>query len=153
MSTFTAPASATSGLQGYDLEGAKGNKRTFYRYGGKFTLGAEKCDDDGDVAKAAVRAAGFALVTDEGRMLFIKRSDQGDHAGEWGIPAGKIEAGESAEEAAIRETFEEVGYTIKAVDERIQLAEIANSDVEFTTFFHRLASLRGLVHQDKFAAC
>ncbi|WP_051382441.1 NUDIX domain-containing protein [Bradyrhizobium sp. Tv2a-2] len=136
MSTFAAPESATSGLQGYDLEGAK-QSRSFYRYGGKITLSPEKCDG-GEIEKAAIRAAGIALVTDDGKMLFVKRAEGGDHAGEWGIPAGKIEAGETAEQAAIRETMEEVGYTIKETDERVQLSQIANSDVEFTTFFHRL---------------
>jgi hypothetical protein len=91
MSTFAALASPTSGLQGYDLEGAdgKGKKRTFFRYGGKITVDAEKCDEDEVKKGAPVMAAGFALVTNEGKALFLKRSDQGDHSGEWCFPAAR----------------------------------------------------------------
>ena len=32
-----------------------------------------------------------------------------DHAGQWALPGGRIEAGESAEQAALRELMEEVG--------------------------------------------
>ena len=44
------------------------------------------------------------------------RGGGGDHAGEWCIPGGKIEDGESASDAAIRETAEETGNRISAKD-------------------------------------
>lgn len=56
-----------------------------------------------------IRAAGVLLLDNEGCALFLQRSAAGDHAGEWNFPGGKIEDGETAEEAAIRECREETG--------------------------------------------
>lgn len=49
----------------------------------------------------------------DGSSLYLKRSETGDHAGEWCIPGGKLEGDETAEEAARREVLEETGYEIK----------------------------------------
>ena len=114
-------------------------------HGGVIELGPEQWDEvkenwmDSVVEKSApVRAAGLALVTNEGRALFLKRSDDGDHAGEWCFPGGKIESGETAETAAIRETFEEAGVKLNPTDERAEVCRIINSGVDFTTFFQRM---------------
>lgn len=46
------------------------------------------------------------LILDEhNRLLMMKRTDSGN----WGIPGGAMELGESAEETARRELFEETG--------------------------------------------
>lgn len=58
---------------------------------------------------AAIKGAGICLYADDGAMLYIKRA-KGDHVGTWGIPGGAIEKGETVEDAARRETREEVGY-------------------------------------------
>lgn len=50
-------------------------------------------------------AAGIAFVNPLGRVLLLCRPD-----GTWGLPAGRIEEGESPDEAARRETMEETGY-------------------------------------------
>lgn len=52
-----------------------------------------------------------AVVQDErGRILLLRRApDSLNGAGEWTIPGGKIDPGETADEAAVRETFEETG--------------------------------------------
>jgi 8-oxo-dGTP diphosphatase len=51
-----------------------------------------------------VRAAGGIVIRD-GRVLLVHRPQYGD----WSIPKGKLEDGESWEEAAIREVAEETG--------------------------------------------
>ncbi|CDY79470.1 Phage protein [Caballeronia glathei] len=79
-----------------------------------------------------MQAAGTLIVAN-GAVLFLRRGAGGDHPGEWAFAGGKQEQGETAEEAARRETAEETGY------EPHKLVEIAKTDeggVEFTTFYH-----------------
>lgn len=58
-------------------------------------------------------AAGALLLAPSGRALFMRRSDKAsDHQGEWCCPGGSIEAGETPEQAAHRETQEETGYPL-----------------------------------------
>lgn len=56
-----------------------------------------------------IAAAGILYMARDGRVLLVQRSAEGDHAGEWGTPGGKIEPGETPAQAAIREAQEEVG--------------------------------------------
>ena len=49
------------------------------------------------------------FMTPDKRVLFLQRSGEGDHAGEWCLPGGKIESDETPEEAARREANEEIG--------------------------------------------
>lgn len=48
----------------------------------------------------------------DGRCLFLECSPEKSEPGRWGVPAGKIEAGESIEECARRELMEETGVQI-----------------------------------------
>lgn len=43
------------------------------------------------------------------RFVLIKRANRGRNAGQWALPGGKVEAGETTLEAALREAQEEVG--------------------------------------------
>jgi 8-oxo-dGTP pyrophosphatase MutT (NUDIX family) len=61
-----------------------------------------------------IRAA-FAIFVCGDRALFLQRSSTTDHQGEWAYPGGKIEAGESAEDAMRRECVEEMGIMPKGV--------------------------------------
>lgn len=55
-----------------------------------------------------------AIIVDSGRVLMVRRRiSEGELM--WQFPAGAIEAGESAEQAAVRETEEETGLTVEAV--------------------------------------
>ncbi|MEO2170013.1 MAG: CoA pyrophosphatase [bacterium] len=69
----------------------------------------------GDRRPAAVA---ILLVADEaGRSAFVltrRASKLADHPGQFALPGGRIEAGESAVEAALRETTEEVGLRLPA---------------------------------------
>lgn len=56
----------------------------------------------------------LAVVVRAGRLLLIRRRvPEGDLL--WALPGGKLEPGESPEEAAVRETVEETGLTVKAI--------------------------------------
>ncbi|BBC30034.1 hypothetical protein SGFS_013280 [Streptomyces graminofaciens] len=55
-----------------------------------------------------------AIIVSEGRVLMVRRAvKEGELM--WQFPAGGIEPGEAPEEAAVRETLEETGLTVKAV--------------------------------------
>lgn len=55
-----------------------------------------------------------AIIVEYGRVLMVRRRvAEGELM--WQFPAGAIEADESAEEAAVRETLEETGLTVTSV--------------------------------------
>ena len=63
-----------------------------------------------DAAPETKKAASILFVAPSGKVLLLKRSPTDDYrAGEWGLPGGKAETGEEAEDAARREAKEEVG--------------------------------------------
>lgn len=57
-----------------------------------------------------VRPGVSAVIFDRrGRLLLQQRSD----GGQWGLPGGSVEIGESVTEAAAREVLEETGLTVR----------------------------------------
>ena len=50
------------------------------------------------------------LVLDEGRVLLVQRAKP-PQVGRWTVPGGKVELGETLEQAALRELREETGMT------------------------------------------
>jgi mutator protein MutT len=78
-------------------------------------------------------AAGIVFEND-GRVLLVKRSkDELNYGGHWSLPGGKAEAGETPEEAAIREAREEVGYL--ATDPMVCVSEVETpTGMVFHTF-------------------
>ena len=51
----------------------------------------------------------------EAALILTRRaSDLRDHPGQWALPGGRVDAGESAEETALRELAEEVGLVLDA---------------------------------------
>jgi 8-oxo-dGTP diphosphatase len=61
----------------------------------------------------APRVAVGAIVVRDGRVLLVRRG-QPPSEGLWAIPGGRVELGESLQEAAEREIMEETGLTIRA---------------------------------------
>jgi 8-oxo-dGTP pyrophosphatase MutT (NUDIX family) len=54
-------------------------------------------------------AAAYAVVRDDGgRVLLVRRADDG----RWELPGGRIDVGETASAAAVRETAEESGVAV-----------------------------------------
>ncbi|MEU1882930.1 NUDIX domain-containing protein [Streptosporangium sp. NPDC020072] len=54
-----------------------------------------------------VPSVNVVVVNDAGDILMIRRSDNGN----WAVPGGAIDLGESLPQAAVRETLEETGIT------------------------------------------
>jgi len=54
-----------------------------------------------------------AIIVQDGRVLMVRRA-VGEGELLWQFPAGAIEAGESPEQAAVRETLEETGLKVEA---------------------------------------
>jgi 8-oxo-dGTP pyrophosphatase MutT (NUDIX family) len=79
-----------------------------------------------------IRAAGILLMAPSGRALFLQRSAAGDAAGQWSFPGGKLEEGEDAATAAVRECLEETGYLVGSPG-RVLCRRVAD-DVDYTTF-------------------
>lgn len=75
------------------------------------------------------------FYTDGKKVLLLKRSDKGDGAKTWGLPGGKIEEGESAIDAAKRESKEECG---KVSGQRIGDLEEKDGLHNWTTYFFRV---------------
>jgi mutator protein MutT len=57
-----------------------------------------------------------AVVADEGRFLIGLRGEDGPQRGVWEFPGGKVEPGESPQNAAVRECLEEAGLLVRVAD-------------------------------------
>jgi 8-oxo-dGTP diphosphatase len=66
-------------------------------------------------------AIAAAIIIDDGKVLMVRRRiSEGKLS--WQFPAGQVEPEETSEEAAVRETLEEVGLTVtatKSLGERV----------------------------------
>jgi 8-oxo-dGTP diphosphatase len=75
-----------------------------------------------------------AVVIHDGRVLLIRRGKAPD-AGEWSIPGGAVELGESVEDALRREIREETGLEI-AVGRLLEVFERVEHDGDGGIRFH-----------------
>ncbi|MBA3985791.1 MAG: NUDIX domain-containing protein [Flavobacteriales bacterium] len=99
--------------------------------------------------KIPVVVAAGGLVTNElGEILFIKRN------GKWDLPKGRVEIGESLEEAAIRETEEETGVKDLKIIKSLQITyHIFNRNdkmkLKETYWYAMETSYKGSLHPEK----
>ena len=56
-----------------------------------------------------------AIIIEAGRVVLVKRGHP-PLAGEWSIPGGVLEVGETVRQAAVREALEETGLTVEPGD-------------------------------------
>jgi 8-oxo-dGTP diphosphatase len=62
---------------------------------------------------ATVEVAVGVLIRDDGAVLLARRPDSKVYAGYWEFPGGKLESGESAHDALVRELSEELGIRVE----------------------------------------
>jgi ADP-ribose pyrophosphatase YjhB (NUDIX family) len=62
-------------------------------------------DPQAPAANSLVPSVNVVVVSNEGSILLIRRTDNGN----WAVPGGAIDLGESVAQAAVRETLEESG--------------------------------------------
>lgn len=62
------------------------------------------------------KIAVYLLLEREGKVMLIRRYNTGWHDGDYSLPAGHVESGESAIQSLIRESKEEVGVVIERAD-------------------------------------
>jgi 8-oxo-dGTP diphosphatase len=67
-------------------------------------------NEGGVVTSTVQRAAGVLLIDERGWILLQLRDANGAYPHHWGTVGGKVESGETSEEAARRELAEETGY-------------------------------------------
>ncbi|MGH1488554.1 MAG: NUDIX hydrolase [Acidimicrobiales bacterium] len=75
-----------------------------------------------------IPAASVVVANDKGEILLIQRSDNGN----WTIPGGAMEHGESLTQTAIREAKEETGYDIE-VTGLVGIYTNPNRRIEYTS--------------------
>jgi mutator protein MutT len=75
-----------------------------------------------------------AVVVDEGKVLIVKRKYE-PLAGQWSIPGGAVELGETLEASVVREMLEETGLEI-AVGPVIEVFDRITRDDEGAVRYH-----------------
>lgn len=66
--------------------------------------------------RAVIPCVGAIVRDEEGRLLLIRRA-HAPSAGLWSLPGGRVEPGESAQDAVVREVAEETGLEVDIIRE------------------------------------
>jgi 8-oxo-dGTP diphosphatase len=82
-----------------------------------------------------------AIAIDADRLLMIRRG-HGPAAGEWSVPGGRVEHGETLAEAVVRELGEETGLE-GVCDEFVGWVERIDDDNHFVILDFRVTVLEG----------
>lgn len=84
-------------------------------------------------SKTEPLTAVIGVCRERGRVLVSRRREGGRFAGMWEFPGGKVEAGETLEDAVAREFLEEVGIEVEATE---KLAVIKHAYTRFRVTLH-----------------
>lgn len=84
-----------------------------------------------------IHAVGVIFQDESGRILALKRHTAKPQGGQWGLPGGKVDTGETPSDAAAREAEEETSHMVDP--QQLQLIKTyrehwSESDVLFNVF-------------------
>lgn len=100
---------------------------------------------DGGPDRPLVEVAVGVLLQPDGRFLLTSRPEGKVYAGYWEFPGGKVEAGETVEQALRRELTEEIGLVIGAVEPwRVELVDYPHALVRLN--FCKVREWTGELH-------
>lgn len=77
----------------------------------------------------SIRLAGCVIFDEDRKIYLLHRNKKG--MTQWELPGGKVEPGESDEQAAIRELKEEMGVDVQIIVE-LGDTEFSEGDIEFS---------------------
>jgi 8-oxo-dGTP diphosphatase len=75
-----------------------------------------------------------AIIVEDGRVLLVKRGHE-PLTGEWSIPGGVLELGETVREGVAREALEETGLTVEPL-ELLGVFDRVVRDLDERTLYH-----------------
>ncbi len=81
----------------------------------------------GPTTAPPVPCVGAVISDAEGRLVLVRRRHP-PHAGLWSLPGGRVETGETREQAVVREVAEETGLHVQ-VERRVGRVTIGDYDV------------------------
>lgn len=83
-----------------------------------------------------------AVIIEQGKVFAAQRKNVGELAKKWEFPGGKLEMGESGEEAIVREIGEELSLQIEVLD-HLMTVEHTYSTFHITMHAYRCALVSG----------
>jgi 8-oxo-dGTP pyrophosphatase MutT (NUDIX family) len=99
------------------------------------------------------RAAVYAIVKKNGRVLFLRRFNTGWGDGKYTLPAGHVDSGESIFSAVARELKEEVGININSDEVRFVHVMQRKSDAPYFDFYFEIRKWTGVPKNMELGKC
>jgi len=103
-----------------------------------------------------IASVGAVIINDDGRVLLVQRG-QPPLMGQWSLPGGAVEVGETLAAAVQREVFEETGLVVEVgpiveVLDRIHLDGAARVEYHYVLIDYLCAVVGGHLHPQSDAA-
>lgn len=100
--------------------------------------------DPGRVPAAVFHIVGWLILRRADTVLLARRSGVSYGDGQWGLPGGHVEAGETLAQAASREAWEEVGVRTDPADlEPVGMSRYVDGDVCGLDLFFSTSTFAG----------